>query len=200
MKESKSNHRSRSIYLTRTIFSPLTISTILGPWLVCCGCSDKPKAPPLLNETVYNYEKIGLRFLSPEGWTIASRSTIPPGPLSKPLLLATYRGTGEEHPAALEVFAVDLAEDADFGLYLLDHSIGVGQWTLKNPATAATINSAPATHYLLSQKEGTVEHLRDVTAFRRGGRVYFFMISYGADDPGSSDPARKSIDSITWTK
>ena len=35
--------------------------------LLAAGCADRPKAPPLVTEAVYQNDAIGLRFLTPEG-------------------------------------------------------------------------------------------------------------------------------------
>src|SRR5688572_22928786 len=54
--------------------------------LLALGCSsDRPKAPPLTNEAVYQNDKIGLRFLTPEGWKVTARTDLPPGQLPRPV-------------------------------------------------------------------------------------------------------------------
>lgn len=173
---------------------------LLGLIAAMCGCTERPKAPALVNEPVYQYEKIGLRFLTPEGWSITSRAVLPPGALSKPMILVAYHMKNEEHPTALEVLAADVPEGTDLVQYLIDGRIGQGDWTIKSPAENLSINGAEAIRYLLSQRAGKFEHLREVTAFRRGGRVYFFITSFVSTDPGNRDMARKSIESVTWTK
>jgi hypothetical protein len=164
------------------------------------GCSERPQAPPLVNEAVYQYELIGLRFLTPEGWSITSRGTLPPGPLTKPMMLAAYHEKRGETPAALEVLVAELPEDADLGKFLLENRLGKGEWTIKSPPETITVNGAEAKRYLLSQQSGKTGHLRETTAFRRGDRVYFFIISFAATDLGSRDQVRRSIESVTWTK
>jgi hypothetical protein len=176
------------------------IFCLLGLIAAASGCTERPKAPALVNEPVYQYEKIGLRFLTPESWSITSRATLPPGPLTKPMMLVAYHLKGNEHPAALEVLAADLSEETDLGQYLLESRVGQGEWTIKSQAEKIVVNGAEATRYLLSQRAGKNEHLRETTAFRRGGRVYFFIVSFAATDPGSRDTGRKSIESVSWTK
>ncbi|HEV3383642.1 MAG TPA: hypothetical protein VG097_02440 [Gemmata sp.] len=176
------------------------IAGLLASIAVVGGCTERPKAPPLINEAVYQYELIGLRFLTPEGWSITSRSTLPPGPLTKPMMLVAYHEKQGEHPAAFELLAVDLPEDTDMGKYLLENRLGKGLWTIKSPAEKITVNEAEATRYLLSQQEGKTEHLREATVFRRAGRVYLFIASFAPTDLGSRDQVRRSIESVTWTK
>ena len=45
--------------------------------VAAAGCSDRPRAPRLSNDPVYQNDAIGLRFLAPEGWTIVSRAAAP---------------------------------------------------------------------------------------------------------------------------
>src|SRR3954468_18379676 len=87
------------------------------------GCPERPKAPPLTNEPVYTNEKIGLRFLAPDGWSVASRATLPPGPLPKPIVLVAYIQNTGQQPAEFELMAADVAEGADLGAYLAEHRI-----------------------------------------------------------------------------
>jgi len=164
------------------------------------GCNERPHAPPLVNEAVYQYDLIGLRFLTPEGWSITSRATLPPGPLTKPMLLVAYHEKRGESPAALEVLAAELPEDTNLEKFLLETRLGKGDWAVKSPAENLRVNGAEAHRYLLSQTTGKSEYLRETTAFRRGERVYFFVISFAATDPGSRDQVRKSIESVTWTR
>src|SRR5580700_9168564 len=97
---------------------------LLASFAALGGCTERPKAPPLVNEAVYQYESTGLRFLTPEGWSITSRAIRPPGPLTKPMLLVAYHEKQGEHPAALELLAADLPEDADLEKYLLENRLG----------------------------------------------------------------------------
>jgi hypothetical protein len=91
------------------------------------GCAERPKAPPLVNDTVYQNDKIGLRFLAPEGWSIASRADLP-ATLPKPIILVAYHTSKGDLSAELEVLAADLPEGSDYGEFLIEHRIGaVGQ-------------------------------------------------------------------------
>jgi hypothetical protein len=63
-----------------------------------------------------------------------------------------------------------------------------------------TINGAAATRYVLTRKQGKDEIRREATAFRRDGRVYFFLVTFAATDGAVRDAVRTSIDSITWKK
>src|SRR4051812_863538 len=111
--------------------------------LPVAGCADpRPKAPPLANDAVYQNDKIGLRFLVPEGWLVASRADLPPGPLTKPLVLAGYQNPRGERPADLEVLAADLPADADPGTFAAGHRVGPDKWAPTGPGVPVAVNGA----------------------------------------------------------
>ena len=63
---------------------------------VLAGCQEQPKAPPLVNDTVYQNNTIGLRFLAPEGWSVVSRAELPSS-LPKPVILISNFGLGLDY-------------------------------------------------------------------------------------------------------
>jgi hypothetical protein len=168
--------------------------------LLACGCREQPKAPPLVNDAIYQNNKIGLRFLAPDGWSIVSRAELP-STLPRPIILIAYQQGKGESPAELEVLAADLAENADLGQFLVEHRIGAATWTIKSPPEPVTINGAAAKRIVLARPgKGKGEMRREATAFRRGGRVYFFIITFAAGDGLARDSAHQSVESVTWTK
>jgi hypothetical protein len=164
------------------------------------GCTERPKAPPLKNEAVFQNDKIGLRFLAPQGWSVSSRTDLPPGPLPKPVILVAYHLSKGDSPAELEVLAADLAEETDLGKFLIENRIGAAVWVSKSPAEPVTINGEAATRYVLSRQAGKSELRREATAFRRGGRVYFFIVTFPANDPAVRDAARQCVLSAAWSR
>src|SRR5262245_5986978 len=80
--------------------------------LVLVGCSNRPHAPPLTTEAVYQNDAIGLRFLAPAGWPVQSRATLPAGRLTKPIILVSYQRVPGDKPAEFKVLAADLAPEA----------------------------------------------------------------------------------------
>ena len=163
-----------------------------------CGCAERPKAPPLVNDTVYQNDRIGLRFLAPDGWSLVTRADPPSSALPKPVILVAYQLSKGQSHSGLEVLAADLAEDADFGNFLIEHRIGAAVWTLKTPAETVSINGVEATRLTLTRQEKRAEMRREATAFRRGGRVYFFIITFAAGDYAARDAARQSVLSVNW--
>jgi hypothetical protein len=162
------------------------------------GCAERPKAPPLVNDTVYQNDRVGLRFLAPDGWALVSRAELPSSPLPKPIILVGYHLSKGENHSELEVLAADLAEDEDLGRFLVEHRIGAAIWTLKPPAEPVSINGVDATRHTLTRPEKKGEMRREATVFRRGGRVYYFIITFAANDAAARDAARQSVQSVNW--
>jgi hypothetical protein len=163
-----------------------------------CGCADRPKAPPLVNDTVYQNDRIGLRFLAPDGWSLSTRSDPPSSPLPKPVILVAYQLVKGESFSELQVLAADLPDDADYGDFLIEHRIGAAGWTLKPPAETVSINGVEASRLTLTRQEKRAEMRREATAFRRRSRVYFFIVTFAASDSAARDAARQSILSVNW--
>jgi hypothetical protein len=163
-----------------------------------CGCADRPKAPPLVNDTVYQNDRIGLRFLAPDGWSLVTRAEPPSSPLPKPVILVAYQLVKGGSFSELQVLAADLADDADYGNFLIEHRIGAAGWTIKSPTETVSINGVEAIRVTLTRQEKRAEMHREATAFRRGGRVYFFIVTFAAGDSAARDAARQSVLSVNW--
>jgi hypothetical protein len=175
---------------------PLVLGVALAA--LAAGCSDRPKAPPITRDPVFQSDKVGVRFLAPEGWPMVSRADPPAGKLPRPVVVVSYAQGRGEKPAEFEVTAADLAADADPAQFLAEHRIGGERWALKGGPDPVTINGAAAARYTLARGSGKNEVRREATVFRRGDRAYFFVVTYAAADPEHRDHARRSIDSITW--
>jgi hypothetical protein len=177
---------------------PRRLPLALLATVLAAGCTEKPKAPPLTNDAVYQNDKIGLRFLVPEGWVVSQRAELPPGSLAKPVVLAAYQNPKGERPTDLEVLAADLSPDDDTAGFLAEHNVGPDKWAPAGPAAGVTINGVTASRHVLVRQGGKEEYRREATVFRRGGRVYVFLIAYAAADPASRDAARKAVESAAW--
>jgi hypothetical protein len=173
--------------------------------LAAGGCRERPKAPPLVNEAVYQNDKIGLRFLPPDRWSVTSRADLPAGALSKPVILVAYQVGKGESSAELEVMAADVPEGTDLGQFLVAERIGAAAWALKPQVERVTVNGSEATRHVLTRKAAKGEAskgevVREATAFRRGGRVYFFVTTFAATDASNRDAARQCVQSVTWSQ
>jgi hypothetical protein len=170
---------------------------LLAPLALLPACSDRPKAPPLTQESVYQNDAVGLRFLVPAGWTTQSRAVLPSGPLAKPIVLVTYQGGGEK-PAEFRVLVAELPDNTDLPQFLAGHPVGPDKWAPQSAVEPVTINGVQASRFTLVRSQGKEEVRREVTAFRRGERVYFFLVDFAATDATSRDAVRTAVNSITW--
>ena len=164
------------------------------------GCSKHPRAPSLAPETVYQNDKIGLRFLAPDGWPMAARADLPAGALTKPIVLVTYLQSQASRPAEFQLMAVDLPVDTDLAQYLAEHQIGSGKWAINQAPESVTIHGETAVRYAMSRGSAKSEVRREATVFRRGGRAFFFIVTFGTTDTERRDQVRKSVESVTWSK
>src|SRR5262249_46264967 len=185
---------------TERIARRAVLASLLLP-LLFAGCSNRPHAPPLTTEAVYQNDAIGLRFLAPAGWPVQSRATLPTGRLAKPIILVTYqRGPGDK-PAEFKGLAADLGPEACPPTFLTDLRVGPGAWPAPWAARPLTVNGAEATRYVQTRTQGKEEYRREVTAFRRGDhRVYLLLVIFPASDAASRDAVRTAVASVTWTR
>jgi predicted Zn-dependent protease len=170
------------------------------PLAALVACSERPQAPPLTAEAVFQYEEIGLRFLAPAGWPIQSRAVLPTGPLRKPIVLVAYQKGAGEKPAEFKLVVADVSPETNLDQFLSEYRVGTEQWVAVPPTETVTINNAEATRHLQRRTQAKDEIRREVTAFRRGGRVYLFLVVFAATDGGSRDAVRTAVGSVAWTK
>jgi hypothetical protein len=164
------------------------------------GCRPKPRAPALLDEPVYQNAREGFRFLVPEGWIIAARADVPPGPAETERMLVQYQHSAGEKPATFEVSLADLPEGTDLASHLAGPSFGAEHWDLSGPPEKVEVDGVAGTRYGFTARADRKALAREVTAFRRGGRVYFFTALASRDDTGAREQVRRAVGRIIWTK
>ncbi len=167
--------------------------------LLLAGCQPKPKAPALIDEPVFRSDE-GFRFLVPEGWIMAARANVPPGPLEKERLLVQYRRIEGDKQATLEVSLADLAEDADLTSYLSGPSFSASHWQPSGAAEWLEAGGQHGSRYRFTARIQGAELAKEVTVFRRGGRVYFFTLLFAPQDDTAPEQAHRAISRIVWTK
>lgn len=167
--------------------------------VLLAGCHPKPKAPALLDEPVYRSDE-GFRFLVPEGWNMAGRGNVPPGQLNKECLLVQYRRATGDAQATLEVSAADLPENADLADYLSGPSFSASHWTQAGSPEKLEAGDRPGTRYRFTATVGRAKLGKEVTAFRCGGRVYFFTLLFSPSDATAPEQGRRAISRLVWTK
>jgi hypothetical protein len=158
---------------------------------------DRPRAPVLKDEPVYQNAREGLRFLVPEDWTMLARGEAPASATGQEWPLVEYQFHGADSPTVLRVTCIDLPESADIQQYLTKHWPAA---TLKplGPPQPFTVDGVEgtATLFNLGPEGGPIVH--EVYAFRRGPRVYLFTGIFAADDSRARQQVRRAVESIQW--
>jgi hypothetical protein len=175
------------------------LNGLLAAALLGWGCELKPKAPALLDEPVYQSEE-GFRFLVPEGWIMSARANLPSGPVKKERLLVQYRRAGGDKPATLEVSRMDLPEDTDLATYLSGPSFSARHWQPCAAAEKVEVGGVSGRRFRFTARVNKAEMAKEVTAFRRDGRVYFFTVLFSPKDASAPEQVRRAIGRLVWTK
>jgi hypothetical protein len=166
--------------------------------VVPAGCHHGPRAPALDDSPVYQNDQAGFRFLVPEGWSQSARSELPPGKLDKERLLVQYRRTASSKEATFEVSAADLGPSADLADYLAAPALGVKDWKLKPPPEDLEVSGVRGTRYNFAGRMGKEDVTREVVAFRRGERLYFFTTVFASKDTTAQEQARRAVSRLLW--
>lgn len=172
----------------------LCAGLVLAVMLV--GCGWRPSAPPLRDDPLYQDRREGFRFFVPEGWKQRARGEVPTGKISGERMLAEYKCSACANPAALMVSVADVPVDSSLSDHLLKNTFTGEDWRLANPVEEFTINGVPAARITYVMAKG--EMIREVVAFRRGERVYFFKGFYARADAQSRKAIRTAVDTIVW--
>ena len=168
--------------------------------LLVCSCQPKPKAPALSDGPVFQCDE-GFRFLVPEGWLMAARANLPRGPLEKERLLVQYRRTTPgQHSAELEVSVAELPEGTDLAEYLSKPSFSASEWKPAGKPVPLEAGGVKGTRFRHTAQVDRSKLVKEVTAFHRGGRVYFFTALFTSGDSSTPEQARRAVESLVWTK
>jgi hypothetical protein len=164
------------------------------------GCRQRPRAPLLQDDPVYHNATEHVRFLAPEGWTQHARSEFPPGPIPEEHLLVDYLHWTGDMPAILELSVVDLPESTDLLTYLTTKrakSFGAQQWQVVSSGEQVEAGGASGQRFVMESNEHAAR-TKEVTVFRRGRRVFFFIGVFLTGDMTARDQIRRAIKSIVW--
>lgn len=182
-----------------------TVRARHAPWLalfllLSAGCSQRPHAPALGDDPVYQNSREGFRFLAPEGWVQRARAEVPPGKAEKERLLVEYQRARGGKLALLEVSLADLPSSTDLVDYLAGPADGVERWRPVGSPEKLEIGGAEATRMTFTGRLGKEDLTWEVVAFRRGERVYFFVGLFTSADTKARDDLRRVVESTLWSK
>lgn len=167
--------------------------------LLLTGCGDRPAAPVLRDEPVYQHDQAGFRFLVPPGWSQRANASLPAGRLPKEVMLVQYRSLGAGKGAQLEVTAADLPPDTALGTFLAGPAFGVDQWKDTAAPQKLALHGVPATRYQYAGRTDKQELVKEVVAVERpGGRTIFFTGLYAPGDTLAREQIRRIVDSTIW--
>jgi hypothetical protein len=171
---------------------------MLALLLTASACGWKPSAPALTDEPVYRDRREGFRFFVPEGWKQRARGEVPSGKISGERMLVEYKCLHCSLPATLMVTVSDVPTTTTLSTYLVKNTLTGEKWRLSAPAEDFTLNGEPAARITYVMPAGKEEMVRDIVAFRRGERVYFFKGFYAASDAKSRRALQTAVDTIVW--
>lgn len=176
------------------------IHLLIGLMLVTAAAcnSQRPSAPPLQDAPYYDNPTEGFRFFPPEGWKERARGNVPPGAVDAEHMLVEYRSVTTRQPAAIRVSVADVSTDMPLAEYVEKHNIDAKQWQLTAPFDKFPINGVEAVRADYRRGSGKEQLAKEVVAFRRGKRVYFFVAMYAANDAKVRKDLRRAVDSIVW--
>jgi hypothetical protein len=166
--------------------------------VLVAGCTSGPSAPALDDEPIYKAAREGFRFSRPEGWTQWARGDVPAGKLEGERLLVEYRSQSSEEMATLEVSVASVAPTDSLSDFVTRNCKTGEDWRLRGPVENFTINGEAAVRLVWVMAADTGERVREIVAFRRDDRVYFFKGFYAASDTRSRREFRSAVDTVVW--
>jgi hypothetical protein len=179
--------------------------------VAAAGCG--PKAPPPYQD------KQGLHFTPPRGWvpraradapggekldeTLAHQRKLPLPPLTpagkgpRERLVVQYMRAEVGHHAWLRVTEADVPASASLESWLAGRA-PPGAWKRVGPPEPLELAGQPAVRLALAGRHDGQDYLCEMTAVRRGDKVYFFTASLPAGDAAGREEARQAVAGATW--
>jgi hypothetical protein len=163
------------------------------------GCNSQPKAPALEDGPVFYDRQQGIRFLVPPRWTQSVHAVVPPGRLDAERIIVEYK-LPTAKAASFEVSCVDLDKGAKLDDYVAAHVPGAANWKLTKPGQPCQINGVDAERMtLIGYPRLPDPFTREVVAFRRADRVYFFTGIFASSDKRAAEQIHQAVESVIWS-
>jgi hypothetical protein len=176
------------------------ISTVFAlAALACGGCTSRPHAPALLNESVYQNDDGGFRLEIPAGWVVQARTTLAPNErVVDERKLIGFRLSRADRPAMFEISCMDMPEGANLVTYFTGKAVGPKAWHLTGPIESLMLGSTPSQRLAFISGTGPTAVRKEVTSFRVGARTFFFTLVAAPDDNDSRETVRRVLSQMTW--
>ena len=172
---------------------------LLATALAAAGCSNRPHAPALLAESVYQNDQAGFRLEIPSGWILHTKTALPSGqPVPQEKVLVGYKLTHGAKPASFEIGCMDAPENLDLVAHFTANRTGPGSWRSMGPEQSISAGGVTARRLNFQQGDGPSALRKEVAAVHRGGRFYFFTLVADADDTDALNEARRAVASLNW--
>lgn len=187
--------------LTRDRYGGLAALGLAAAFVVLLGgCNKRPRAPSLEGGPAYQNSREGFRFLAPSDWSIQAKADVPAGKLDREHMLVQYIRPGSDKPATLEVSVADLPATTDLAQFLKRPAFGSDEWRLSAAMDEFEVGGLPAVRFEFTAPVGDEEMTREVVAFRRGERTYFFTGLFPTSDAEARTQIRRAVQSAVWKK
>jgi hypothetical protein len=184
------------VHRTCSLLGRLGLTAVCAAFLP--GCGGGPRAPALQDDPVYQNDQEGFRFLAPPDWTQHAKAAVPSGPVTKERMLVQYKRLRGGKGALLEISLVDLPTSTDLQKYLAGPAFGANHWLLAAPVEKLEVDSVAADRLIFQARVEKAEMTKEVVAFRRGERVYFFTGIFAAGDKTAREQVRRAVGSTVW--
>lgn len=164
------------------------------------GCSSEPKAPPLIDSSVFQSDEEGFRFLVPEEWRLLSRANLPSGVHDREHLVVKYQRIPPLKPGTIEVSRFDTWQQDALPEIVARPSHGCNHWKMVDSPESIEVQGNPATRFHVT---GTIQNqkmAKETVVLKRKERGYFFVVLYLENESSARDQFRRVINGLIWQK
>jgi hypothetical protein len=163
------------------------------------GCTSGPRAPALHGESVFQDDSEGFRFEPPSGWGMTVRTRLPTDqPVMQERKLVEFKLANPTKPASFTVSCLDAPANLDLLNQFAVNRPGPDSWRVSKPVAPVSVGGLEAQNFALTMGTGTKALAKEVTAFHRNGRHYFFVLLSHPDDVSAKEAGRRTMTTLTW--
>jgi len=158
--------------------------------LSLAGCSRERPEPV--------YEAQGLRFKPPPGWSERTHNESVVAGKKQDQVLAQYRRSVAGSKGWLRVSVAEVASATTLADCLTGHTPGP-DWKREGEVENLEVGGLPAARIAWKgRQEGATDFLTEVTAVRKGKRVYYFTLALPASAGEDREQVRQAVTAASW--